>query len=448
MNGMKKRRGIWLSWLVSGWMILGLASCDTSAELTFEDEQVTELVPQGLVSDKCMHLEEETEADAVFRFSIMTSFNAHLTPGERYSALGQPLMPGQNFQPENVTFSNSWFFVANTASEDKTCNNEAECPVGASCLSAAEMGLDQYYYARAGKFCVYPTEIEIVAVPQFTHYQTQVLPGNDHVFTDNAQGRTIAFMMDNSASLDGSDLTGIPDSQTATDPWQYRKVGLNQFMDGLAMTSDTKPKYEFSAHFANGTGVQGVYDISPAWMRTEAVWNASVMDKYPSPSGHSPIWETAIAAIQKIQDKSTASYTHTMIAFTDGVPNEGTDESFTEFSRLMKVSQNTSLSWLDLETNAQQPDTRYAKMTDLGCGSYYLFDNPAQIPSIMRQLALNTESHWDVAIKYSADLPSGTLYRLATDIMVKVGNSAVAYSAHRTNDTQNETMDNRLVLSK
>ena len=445
---MHKRNGIWTATLVLGWICLSLNGCDTTAELTFEDEQIIELVPQGMVSKNCMVLDAETEADEVFRFSVITSFNAHLTPGERYSALGQPLIPGENFYAKDVTFSNSWFFVTDTASEDKTCTSAEDCPTGASCLSAEEMGLSQYYYANTGKFCVYAAEIEVTSTPAFTHYKTQVLSDNDSVFSDNAQGRTIAFMLDNSASLDGSQLTGIPDPETATDPWQYRKVGLNQFMDGLAMTEDTKPKYEFSAHFANGTGSQGVYDISPAWMHTEEVWNATVMNKYPTPSGYSPIWETAIDAIQKIQDKSTASYTHAMIAITDGMPNEGTDESFVEFSRLMKVSQNTALSWLDYEPASQPPYTRYAEMTALGCGSYYLFDNAAQIPQIMRQIALNSESHWDVAIKYSIELPEETTYRLATDIVVKVGNSAVTYSAQRTNNAQNETMDNRLVISK
>ena len=446
---MYKRHGIWLKILTLSGISLGISACDTVAELTFEDEQIIELIPQGLVSKDCLSVvESETPHDSVFRFSVITSFDAHLTPGARYSALGEPLVPNQNFKAADVQFSDGWFFIAETASRDKTCTETADCPVGASCLSVDEMGLSQYYYAKTEKYCVYPTTIEVVDAPHFSHYRDNPLPGNTYVSSSLTQGRTIAFMLDNSASLDGSALTGIPDQTKATDPWQFRKVGLNQFMDGLNLTTDTKPKYEFSAHFANGTGKQGVYDISPAWMKTEAVWNATVMDKYPSPAGYSPIWETAAASLQKIQDTSNVSYTHTMIAFTDGAPGEGTDDSFSEFSRLIRVSQIDHLHWLDYEPDDQPPHMRYAEMTALTCGSYYLLENPAQIPHVMRQLAINSESSWDAGIHFSAELPQDHVYRLATDIVVKLGNTAVAYSAQRTNDDQNEIMDHRLVFSK
>ena len=428
-------------------MGLGVMGCDTTAELTFEDEQIIELVPQGLISASCLKNSADEQHDAVFRFSILTSFDHLMMPGERYSAIGEPLNPGKNFKASDAVFSDGWIFIVDTAATDMTCTGDGDCPSGSSCLSAQDMGLSQYYYDRTLKFCVFPTTIHTVTEPKFTHFNT-VQVESENVVSQKMQGRTVAFMIDNSASLDGSQKTGIPDQDQATDPWQYRKVGLNQYMDGLAVTTESAPKFEFSAHFANGSDKNGVFDISPHWMRTPAVWNATVMEKYPTPGGASPVWETACAAMQKIQDSANAGYTHTMIGLTDGAPNEGTDEAYTEFQRLVQVSPDTDLHWIDFEPKTQPPHRRYAEMTGLTCGSYYLLNTDSQIPWAMRNLAINSESHWDIGISFSAMLPKNYSYRLATDIVVKLGKSAVAFNAQRMTNEQNEAMDYRLVFTK
>jgi hypothetical protein len=65
----------------------------------------------------------------------------------------------------------------------------------------------------------------------------------------------------------------------------------------------------------------------------------------------------------------------------------------------------------------------------------------------MRNIALNTASHWDVGLKFSANLPAGQMYRLAANIVVRVGKTAVSYEAQRKIEQQS-AMDYRLVISK
>lgn len=436
MHTIKRRKsGLWP---VGLWILSAvLSGCDAMAELTFEDERLVEVIPQGLVSADCVQTVKAGTSDAVFRFSVLTSFDEHMSPGTRYSSLGDLLEPGGNFSAKDVSFSSGWFFVAETATEDMKCTEATECPQGAMCMGIEEMGLAAYYYPRADKFCVYPAEVTVKSDPVYEHFRS----------TAGNQGRTIAFVIDNSATLDGSLKTGVPDNSQATDPWQYRKVGLNQFMDGLAMTRERSPRFEFSAHFANGTGDQGVFESSAPWMRTEAVWKSTVMAKYPQPGGGSPIWEAAIAAIQKIQDNASAAYAHSLVAFTDGSPNEGTDDAFTEFGRLVRTSGRLDINWIDFEPDAS-PHMRYAEVTSWGCGSYHLIGNAAQIPDTMYAIAINSESHWSVPLAFLASLPDGYLYRLATEFTVNIGTTTLNYVAQRMNNAQNETMDYRLVIAK
>ncbi len=424
-------------------ILAGTAGCDTVAELTFQDEQLIEAAAQGLVAPACGALNAE-KTDAIFRFSVLTSFDDRMTPGRRYAALGDLLDPGKNFTAKDVVFSDGWFFVVDTAGSDVECSDESGCMQGASCLSVSEMGLDQYYYAP-GKFCVYPTKIQTVSDPRFTHFKKDPLPENSLTGMQNADGRTIAFVIDNSASLDGSLETGVPDAASATDPWQYRKVGINQFMDGLEMTGESAPRFEFSAHFANGMGSAGVYDASAAWMRTAAVWNDAVMEKYPSPSGYSPIWEAAGASLSKILDSASSGYARMMIAMTDGDPNDNTDEAWEAFRRQLAMAGNMAIHWL--EFTAGRPHARYAQVVKAGCGTHYLFDNPVAFSKVMRNIGINSESWWDVDLHFDAQLPEGYTYRLATMMTVSVGASAVTYEAQRMNE-QNESIDYRLVFTK
>ena len=88
---------------MSAVMALALTGCDTTAELTFQDEQLIEAVPQGLVSPECADM---PDADAVFRWSVLTSFDARLTPGKRYASLNAVLEPGKNLSAEDITFTN------------------------------------------------------------------------------------------------------------------------------------------------------------------------------------------------------------------------------------------------------------------------------------------------------------------------------------------------------
>lgn|GEM_PF-3115724 len=413
-----------------------LWGCDTVAELTFQDEQIIEAVPLGLVQPACS---TQKPADAVFRFSVLTSFDHALMPGVRYSALEDYLTPGKNFKASHISFADGWFFVVNTGAEDAVCESEQDCIEGASCLSPDEMGLAQYYYPPH-KFCVFPTTITVNSDPAFTHYRTNPQTGNALVSSQSRDGRSFAFALDNSASLDGSQETGIPDASLATDPWQYRKVGLNLFMDAL----DASQRYEFSAHFANGIGTNGVYDASESWMRTKAVWNSTVMESYPSPSGYSPIWEAASAALQKLIETGNAGYAKSLIVFTDGEPNES-DTAYENFKRYLAMASTMPIYWLEL--TSKQPTKEYGDAVASACGVHYLFDNPVFMSKIMQKIAINSESHWDVDIAFSANLPSGHLYKLATTAVIQVGKTAVAFEAQRLNE-ETDTIDYRLVLSK
>lgn len=421
----------------------GLIACDTVAELTFQEEQVIEAIPQGLIAKQCGAFDSE-KTDAIFRFSVLTSLDAHLTPGRRYAALNDVLDPGRNFNASDVTFSDGWVFVVDKSGADMTCSSAEDCPAGAACVTPDEMGLSSYYYAPV-RVCAYSTQIEAVSVPRFTHFRTKVVDGNDNVLSSNTDGRTFAFVIDNSSSLDGSSSSGVPNADEATDPWQYRKVGLNQFIDGLSMTDETSPRYEFSAHFANGMGATGVYDASVAWMKTVAVWNSTVMGQYPNPSGYSPIWETASASLNKMLDNASASYSKMMIAMTDGEPNDNTDEAWEAFYRSLQMTSMMPVHWLELTSG--NVHRRYADAVNMGCGSHYIFDNPVFFSKIMRNIAMNSESHWDVDLHFSANLPSEQTYRLATVFVAKIGNSAVTFEAQRMNE-QNEAIDYRLVFSK
>lgn len=417
--------------------------CDTVAELTFQQEQLLEIVAQGFVDAQCI---EDSSIDAGFRFGVLTSFDDRMTPGRRYSVLGDVLTPGENFTAEDISFSDGVFFVVDSAGADMRCESASECPEGASCILPSEMGLDGYYYAPE-RVCAYPSRVDVVYGPKFVHYRDDVQAGNALVSSEGADGRSFAFLLDNSASLDGSVATGVPDVQWATDPYQYRKVGLNQFMDGLTLTHETSPRLEYSALFANGIGESGVYDASEAWMRTQAVWENTVMTKYPSPSGGSPIWEAAMAVLKKIQGSSNAGYKKQIVALTDGAPNDDTADVYAQFLRQLAAvaSSHIDLNWIDFEPGDRKPHTDYARAVAATCGTYHLLHEAAQIPSVMRALAINTESRWEVGVKFSASLPADHVYRLATTVVVRVGTGAVSYEAQRVSE-QNEAIDNRLVL--
>jgi hypothetical protein len=419
-----------------------MSACDTVAELTFQDEQLIEMSPVGLVAADCL---PDADADAVLRFSVLTSFDEVMVPGKRYVALGDSLVAGQNFGAKDIVLSDGWFFVVDTAGRDMECSDAATCPTGASCLSPTEMGLDQYYYAPE-KFCVYATTIQAGTDPVFYHYRDRLSGDEAHVTSSLAGGRSFAFVIDNSASLDGSSASGVPDAAKATDPYQYRKVGLNQFMDGLAVGESVSTGLEFAALFANGIGTNGVFDVSKSWMRSIAVWMATVMQKYPTPSGGSPIWESASAALDKMMNTANAGYTHTIVSLTDGAPDSA-DEVYKNFSRQLMASDISAIYWLDFEAEDAVPHTPYADIVAQSCGAYYLFSNAAQFPALMRNIAINSASHWDVGLKFSAKLPAGYLYRLATQIVVRVGSSAVSYEAQRKSEQQ-AAMDYRLVISR
>ena len=420
-----------------------VTSCDTVAELTFSDEQLIELSPVGLVPSSCL---QQAESDAVFRFSVLTSFDEMMTPGRRYAALGDLLVPGYNFVASDIMVADGWFFVVDTAGRDVVCNDAGDCPTGASCLTPDEMGLGQYYYAP-NKYCAFQTSVDVASDPVFYHYRDKMTGDDAHVTSSLADGRSFAFVIDNSATLDGSESTGVPDSAKATDPFQYRKVGLNQFMDGLTVGRDASGKLEFSATMANGSGTIGVYDMSKSWMRSIAVWNATVMQKYPTPSGGSPVWEAAAAALDKLMDSANTSYSHTILALTDGEPNNGSEETFRNFSRQLTASDVSAVYWLDFGAEDAPGHKPYADIVSQSCGAYYLFSNAAQFPVIMRNIALNTASHWNIGLKFSANLPAGQMYRLATTIVVRVGKTAVSFEAQRKIEQQS-AMDYRLVISK
>ncbi|MBQ9816394.1 MAG: VWA domain-containing protein [Proteobacteria bacterium] len=425
-------------------ILLTLSGCDTVAELTFQDEQLIEAIPQGLISKQCGALDPDS-TDAIFRFSILTSFDARLTPGKRYAALTSVLRPGKNFNAEDVVFSDGWFFVVGPDGQDMTCTAAEDCPTGASCLTADEMGLSQYYYAPE-RFCAYSTMISVVSTPRFTHFhRNKSMSSSASVINQNYDGRTIAFVLDNSSTLDGSNENGTPNRETASDPWEYRKVGLNQFMDGLAITDESTPRLELSAHFANGTGTTGIYDASSTWMRTTSAWEATVMSQYPTPSGNSPIWEASTASLLKIINSANPSYSKIMIAMTDGEPNGYTDDAYESFRKALTTMPQMPLHWLELTTG--KTERRYADIVSMGCGTHYIFDNPVFFSKILRNIAINTESWWDVDLHFSAVLPTDYTYRLATTMVAKVGSSAVSFEAQRMTE-QNETIDYRLVLSR
>ena len=419
---------------------LGLCGCDTVAELTFQSELPVEAVVQGFVPTACG---VDSGADAVLRFGVLTSFDRLLEPGRVYASQGGPLVPGENFRAQDVSVADGWFFVVQTGGGDMPCADASSCPEGAVCVAPDEMGLSEYYYAPS-KVCAYPTRIDVLSDPRFTHFQGVGTEG-PLVASEHAQGRSFAFAIDNSATLDGSDGDGIATSERATDPWEYRKVGIHVFMDALGLTGLKSPRYEFSAHLANGLGVAGVFESSEPWLRTVALWNAQVMEKYPTPSGRSPIWEAASAALEKLTASASPSYSHSLVAFTDGDPDGSTGEAEQSFRRGLMSTGRVALHWLELTSG--EPYRPYADMVALGCGTHYLFDNPVILSRVMRTLALNTESHWDVPVRFSARLPEGYSYRLATVVTVTVGNAAVAFAAQRVQE-ENETLDYRMMVTR
>lgn len=430
------------------------ASCDAAGELTFGAEQISEAVPAGFVAKRCAENPDDG-ADAYLRLSILTSFDAPMTPGKRYAALGEPLEPGKNFTAEDIVFGNSWFFLTDAGGRDISCESAADCAnggeaaAGVVCVTPEEMGLSDYYYAP-GRVCALPARIEAAGTPRFTHYANDLLPGNGNVLSQNANGRSFAFMLDNSATLDGSQDTGIPTADDATDPYQYRKVGLNAFHAGLNLTAGSDERFEFAAIFANGSAAAGVYDMTPAWLRTEALWTNKVMQAYPTPSGLSPIWTAATAAIDKITQTATPTYRKSLIAFTDGLPDDGEAQAAWMSKMTAAGISGVDLHWIDFRPGHEaDASLSYAKSVALGCGNYFLIDSAPQIPQIMQAIAANSQSHWDIGVKFSAIPPEGALARLATTIVVKLGESAVVFDAQRQTGSSGltgETTDNRFVF--
>ena len=150
------------------------------------------------------------------------------------------------------------------------------------------------------------------------------------------------------------------------------------------------------------------------------------------------------AALQKIQDSANTTYSRTVIAITDGTPNNA-DDAYSTFSRLVQANANIPLHWLELVTKNQTIDMRYAQAVNESCGTHYIFENPVQFSNIMHRIAINTESYWDLPLTFSAKLPKDNLYRLAVNMVATIGNSAVTFEAQRINE-QNEPIDHRMVF--
>jgi len=418
-----------------------LCGCDTVAEISFDNEQVIEIAPQGLVSSKCDAFDG---ADAVLRFNVLTSLDKRLVPGHHLSNMEEGILPGKTFAASNIQFSEAWLFEVGSDGNDVTCTSASDCTQGASCLSVDQMGLSEYYYAP-GTYCVVPANIKIIGQPQFVHYSAAPIDA-EGVVSQNLNGRSISFMFDNSATLDGSDVDGAANDETASDPWQYRRVGLSSFFDALTYDG-VSGAYEFSMHFANGVGSNGVYAATSRWLKTIAQWKANVMDKFPTPSGASPIWEAVLASAEMLIDSANTAYSRTLVAFTDGAPNESSAESKNEFVKRIGSSTTVGLSWLDYTPEGTGPTYSYAESVALQCGSYYHFHAASQIPVIMRRLALATESWWDIGISFGADLESGHLYKLATLFVVTAGDGAASFAAQRKLDNQ-AVLDERFVVVK
>ena len=430
--------------LLTGWigcMACFGAGCDTVAELSFDNEQVIDLEPLGFVGTACAPFEG---VDAVLRFNVMTSLDARFEPGMLLGGMARAVLPGVSFGADNIQFSEAWLFEIDDTGQDVTCMSDDDCQTGAVCRTPDQMGLGSYYYVP-GRYCVFPAAISVKSYPHYTHYQHAPVAA-EGVFSLNRNGRTVAFVLDNSSSLDGSFSDGMVNDALATDPWQYRRVGLTRFFESLSKGGGAGP-YEFSAHFANGAGEAGVYDASESWLRTEAQWNRVVMEKFPTPSGGSPIWETASAAIAKVIDRANTAYARTMVVFTDGKPNEGSQAAHDEFVKQVKSSSGLGLSWLDYAAKGQGPVRAYAEAVALQCGSYYYFNEASQIPQIMHRVSLATAGWWDVGLALGVQPQTGKLYRLATTMVVSVGDGAASFEAQRK--LENETvMDDRLVLVK
>lgn len=431
----------WLLTSLIGCMACLGAGCDTVAELSFDNEQVIDLEPLGFVGTSCASFEG---VDTVLRFNVMTSLDARLEPGMQLAGMEGTVLPGVSFGAQNIQFSDSWLFEVDADGSDVTCETATTCQTGASCLTPDEMGLSNYYYAPK-RYCVFPVVAEVVGAPTYTHYR-EVPVVADGVTSLNRSGRTVGFVMDNSATLDGSAVDGSANDDVATDPWQYRRVGLTKFFETLTLGQEAGP-FEFSAHFANGVGIDGVYDASSAWLRTVAQWDSAVMDKFPTPSGASPIWEAAQAGIMKIIDKANTAYARSLVVFTDGAPNEGAEAAHMAFMKGVQSATGLGLSWLDYAVEGQGPVRAYADAVALQCGSYYYFNTASQIPQIMHRVSLATAGWWDIGLTLGVKPASGKLYRLATTVVVSLGDGAASFEAQRKQ--KNEViMDDRLVLVK
>lgn len=422
-------------------LLLGPLGCDTVAEITFHNEILIEIVPEGF---RAAHCGQDKKATVNLRFSVLTSSDARLEPGKTLSSLDKALIPGQNFTAKNVLFTDAWLFAIDETGADKACTTKEDCQEGESCLSITSMALGEYYYAP-GSYCVIATKIEHLSAPSFEHYGRLLLDNNTLVSSQNASGRSFAFALDNSASLDGSDQNGSPNATRATDPLQYRKVGLMGFIDALTQGSEDSGRLEFAAYFANGQGKTGVYTPSQQWIKSIPLWQTKVIQAYPSPSGQSPIWETALASLEAINRDSNDSYAPNLIAFTDGPANPNSQSAKEAFEIALSSAGKINLNWLDYEKAGQPPNADYAQMAHKHCATYHFIDNASQIPSLMRQIAINAHSHWTSALKFTLPAANGRIYRLATTMVLSLGDNAVSYAAHRVLE-HNEVSDRRFVV--
>ncbi len=419
-------------------LAMTIAGCDTVAEISFDNEQVMSLKPLGLVSASCG---QSPHVDAVLRFNVLTSLDRRLEPGMRLVGMDEPLMVSSSMSASKLLFSEAWAFEADAQGHDRTCETADECGQGASCLSPSQMGLADAYYAPQN-YCVVPLKISLSGAPVYSHFGESSAEYFGAI-SQHANGRAIGFVMDNSATLDGSHLDGSENDEVATDPYQYRRLGLTAFMDTLS--SGVGGSYALSTWFANGVGEAGVYDATPTWLRTTGQFKSEVVSKFPTPSGGSPIWETSLAAITRLVDEANTSYTRTLVVFTDGEPNQNSGEAFSEFSKKLVAAPTMALSWIDLTPNDVASTKAYADAVSKQCGAYFNFESASQIPDVMRRIALATESWWDVGVSFDAKLVPGTMYRIATRLVFSVGNGAASFNAQRRVDNS-VVIDDRFVI--
>ncbi|MFA5623662.1 MAG: hypothetical protein WC966_01205 [Bradymonadales bacterium] len=424
--------------------------CDSVAEISFNEERIAQTYVTGfreLACEQELTCPVASQCEALI-FSIRTTLDNTLVPGQNLFQLGSPVDVGGNFTAANFSISHAWLFEADEAGGDKVCTAKSDCSEGFTCLELQSMQLSGYYY-KPERYCASKAELALLGAPSFTQYARDLDEGNSLVRGLNRTGYAIALAMDNAASLDGSDVDGIPNAEAASDPQKMRHSALSLFASSLygAETSPIAKELQSQIFLMNGYGESGVSQIGRHWITQFSKFQQLLSDAYTHPSGKSPLWEATLTALRYLSESAKASYAKALIVFSANAANSETEDVLRELQITREANPAIALHVIELSAGREaiKPNADLYQLSRKSCASYQFLRQASQLPDAFMQLAETTASHWALPIAIRHDIAPKTWFRLAFSLRIELGDASVSHDLHRV-QVNNEVLDKRPLL--